>query len=246
MNAGQIYDYIDRIAPFSAQEEWDNSGFQVGERAKTVQKVLFALDATADLVREAHKKQCDLIVSHHPFLFRAQKQFTEQNPAYLAAKYNIAVISAHTSYDCADGGVNDVLARLLNLQNIQKPENGFYRLGETQYKTASAFAAYVKSVLNAPVCVSLPQKEIHLVAVCGGAAMELAFEAKQAGADLFLTGDAKHHEILDAAECGISVVAAGHFHTEHPAVLSLKDRVQAQFPETECMVSDQTAPYITV
>lgn len=246
MNAGQIYDYIDRIAPFSAQEEWDNSGFQVGERAKTVRKILFALDATAELVLEAHEQQCDLLVTHHPFLFRAQKQFTEQNPAYLAAKYNIAVISAHTSYDCADGGVNDVLAQLLNLQNIQKPENGFYRLGETQCKTALEFAEYAKSVLNVPVCVSLPQKEIHLVAVCGGAAMELAFEAKQAGADLFLTGDAKHHEILDAAECGISVAAAGHFYTEHPAVLSLKDRVQAQFPETECIVSDQTAPYRTV
>ena len=156
MNAGQIYEYIDSIAPFCRQEDWDNSGFQVGERAKEVHKILFALDATADLVREAHKKQCDLIVTHHPFLFQAQKQFTEQNPAYLAAKYNIAVISAHTSFDCADGGVNDVLAELLDLQNIRKSENGFYRLGETKCKTALEFAAFAKSVLHVTVAVSLP------------------------------------------------------------------------------------------
>ena len=204
MNAGQIYEYIDSIAPFCRQEDWDNSGFQVGERAKEVHKILFALDATADLVREAHKKQCDLIVTHHPFLFQAQKQFTEQNPAYLAAKYNIAVISAHTSFDCADG------------------------------------------VLHVPVAVSLPQKEIKVVAVCGGAAMDFALEAQTAGADMYFTGDAKHHEILDAAEYGLSVAAAGHFQTEYPAVVSLKNRVQAQFPEISCVLSAQTAPTVTV
>ena len=135
------------------------------------------------MVREAHKKQCDLIVTHHPFLFQAQKQFTEQNPAYLAAKYNIAVISAHTSFDCADGGVNDLLAELLDLQNIRKSENGFYRLGETKCKTALEFAAFAKSVLHVTVAVSLPQKEIKVVAVCGGAAMDFALEAQTAGAD---------------------------------------------------------------
>lgn len=246
MNAGQIYEYIDSIAPFCRQEDWDNSGFQVGERAKEVHKILFALDATADLVREAHKKQCDLIVTHHPFLFQAQKQFTEQNPAYLAAKYNIAVISAHTSFDCADGGVNDVLAELLDLQNIRKSENGFYRLGETKCKTALEFAAFAKSVLHVPVAVSHPQKEIKVVAVCGGAAMDFALEAQTAGADMYFTGDAKHHEILDAAECGLSVAAAGHFQTEYPAVVSLKNRVQAQFPEISCVLSAQTAPTVTV
>lgn len=246
MHAGQIYEYIDSIAPFSAQEEWDNSGFQVGERAKEVYKVLFALDATADLVREAYRNNCDLIVTHHPFLFRAQKQFIEENPAYLAAKYNIAVISAHTSFDGADGGVNDVLADILHLRNIQKPENGFFRLGETDCKTALEFAEYAKSILKTTVTVSLPQKEIKLVAVCGGAAMDFASEAKAAGADLFFTGDAKHHEIVDAAELGLSVAAAGHFATEHPAVISLKNRVQAQFPELECVLSTQTAPTVTV
>jgi len=246
MNAGQIYEYIDSIAPFVKQEEWDNSGFQVGERAKEVRRILFALDATANLVREAHEKQCDMIVTHHPFLFTAQKQFTEENPAYLAAKYGITVLSAHTSFDCAAGGVNDVLSEVLGLRNIRKPENGFFRLGETDCKTALEFAQHAKSVLGTPVLVSLPQKEIHLVAVCGGAAMEFAQEAKALGADLYFTGDAKHHEILVATEQDLSVAAAGHFATEYPAVVSLKSRVQMQFPEVKCVLSAQTAPTVTV
>ncbi len=246
MNAGQIYEYIDSIAPFCKQEEWDNSGFQVGEQAKEVRKILFALDATANLVREAHKKQCDMIVTHHPFLFTAQKQFTEENPAYLAAKYGITVLSAHTSLDCADGGVNDVLSEILGLRNTRKPENGFFRLGETDCKTALEFAQHAKSVLGTAVSVSLPQKAVKFVAVCGGAAMEFAKDAKALGADLYFTGDAKHHEILDAAEQDLSVAAAGHFATEYPAVVSLKNRVQTQFPEVECVMSSQTAPTVTV
>ena len=246
MNAGQIYEYIDSIAPFCAQEAWDNSGFQVGERAKEVRRILFALDATANLVCEAHEKQCEMIVTHHPFLFTAQKQFTEENPAYLAAKYGITVLSAHTSFECADGGVNDVLSELLGLQNIRKSENGFFRLGETDCKTALEFAQHAKSVLKTTVSVSLPNKEVNLIAVCGGAAMEFAKDAKALGADLYFTGDAKHHEILDAADLGLSVAAAGHFATEHPAVVALKNRVQTQFLEIECLLSAQTAPTVTV
>lgn len=246
MNAGKIYEYINLVAPFSRQEEWDNSGFQVGERAKEVRKILFALDATADLVREAHQKQCDLIVTHHPFLFTAQKQFTEENPAYLAAKYGIAVISAHTSFDCADGGVNDVLATLLELQNIRKTEDGMCRIGEITPQSTLEFAQKVKQALHTSVQISLPEQKVHTVAVCGGAGMSFAEAVKTAGAELFLTGEAKHHEILDACARNLAVIAAGHFETERPAVLSLKERVQTQFPEMECMVSDQTAPYMTV
>lgn len=246
MNAGQIYEYIDSIAPFSKQEEWDNSGFQVGECAQEVHRILFALNATAELVREAHRKQCDLIVTHHPFLFFPQKQFIEENPAYLAAKFNITVISAHTSYDCADGGVNDVLAQTLGLRNIRKTEDGLCRIGETDCKTVAEFAAFANSALHTPVTVSMPQKEIRTVAVCGGAGMEFAKTVQAAGADLYLTGEAKHHEFLEAAASGLAVITAGHFETEHPAVVALCSRVQAQFPEAECLLSEQVSVTVTI
>lgn len=242
MQVEQIYNFLDSVAPFANQEEWDNSGLQVGVQKQPIHRILFALDATAQLVYEAQKKACDLIVTHHPFLFSPQKQFIEENPAFLAAKFGISVISAHTSYDGAVGGVNDVLAEMLGLTGVRPSENKMFRLGYTDCKTAVAFARYAGGILHTPVQVTLPQREIHLVAVCGGAAMEYAQAARNEGADLFLTGDLKHHEALDAAEIGLSVAAAGHFATEFPAVVALHKRVQEAFPTIPCLLSEQTAP----
>lgn len=242
MRAEQIYDYINEIAPFAAQENWDNSGFQVGERAKEVKKILFALDATADLVREALDLRCDLIVTHHPFLFHPQKQFLDSSPAFQAAKHNIAVISAHTSYDCAVGGVNDILAETVGLTEVHPSECGMFRIGLVPKQSAKDFAKTVQTALQAKASVSLPEKVLRCVAVCGGAGADFINDAKAQGADLFLTGEAKHHEILDAAALGISVVCAGHFETEMPAVRALCARVQAQFPQIECILSKQTSP----
>ena len=128
-------------------------GFQVGERTKEVQKILFALDATADLVREAVEFHCDLIVTHHPFLFHPQKQFLAESPAFQAAKHNIAVISAHTSYDCAAGGVNDILAETVGLSDIRTSDCGMFRIGTVPAQSAKDFAKAVKSALQTQVSV---------------------------------------------------------------------------------------------
>lgn len=246
MRVEQIYEYINTIAPFSAQEDWDNSGFQVGERAKEVQKILFALDATTDLVEEAVTSHCDLIVTHHPFLFHPQKQFLDASPAFRAAKHNIAVISAHTSYDCAAGGVNDILAETVGLSDIRTSECGLFRIGTVPAQSAKDFAKAVQTALQTQVSVSLPEKVIQRVAVCGGAGADFIADAQSQGADLFLTGEAKHHEILDATALGISVVCAGHFETELPAVRALCARIQAQFPQIECILSKQTSPIFSI
>lgn len=246
MRVEQIYECINKIAPFSAQEDWDNSGFQVGERTKEVQKILFALDATTDLVEEAVTSHCDLIVTHHPFLFHPQKQFLDASPAFRAAKHNIAVISAHTSYDCAAGGVNDILAETVGLSDIRTSECGLFRIGTVPAQSAKDFAKAVQTALQTQVSVSLPEKVIQRVAVCGGAGADFIADAQSQGADLFLTGEAKHHEILDATALGISVVCAGHFETELPAVRALCARIQAQFPQIECILSKQTSPIFSI
>lgn len=242
MRAKQIYEYINEIAPFAEQEPWDNSGFQVGEREKDVHKILFALDATADLVLEAVAKQCDLIVTHHPLLFHPQKQFLAESPAYQAAIHHISVISAHTSYDCAVGGVNDILAETVGLSDIQISDCGMFRIGSVPLQSAKDFAKTVQTALCAHAFVSLPEKDVQCIAVCGGAGADFIETAKAQGADLFLTGEAKHHEILDACALDISVVCAGHFETEIPAVRALCNRIQAQFPQIECILSEQASP----
>lgn len=246
MLAEQIYDYINEIAPFAAQEDWDNSGFQVGERTKEVRKILFALDATVDLVQEAAISQCDLIVTHHPFLFYPQKQFLDASPAFQAAKHHIAVISAHTSYDCAIGGVNDILAEKVGLTEVRASDCGLFRIGSVPEQSAKDFAKAVQTALQTKASVSLPEKVIRCVAVCGGAGADFIAAGKAQGADLFLTGEAKHHEILDAVALDISVVCAGHFETEIPAVRALCARVQARFPQLKCILSQQISPIFSI
>ena len=242
MLAESIYQFIDTIAPFSLQEPWDNSGLQVGSLKSSVHRVLLALDATAEIVEEAKAKHCDMLVTHHPFLFKAQKQFIDRNPAYLAAKYGMTVISAHTSYDAAQNGVQDILAKDIGLSDVRIAEDGLLRLGETKQNTVLDLAKQTKTALAAQVLCSLPQKEIHTVALCSGAGGDLWEEALQNGADVFLTGEMKHHEVLDAAEKGLAVILAGHFETEIHAVEVLKTRLEEAFPEVEFCLSDATSP----
>lgn len=238
----EIYNYIDEIAPFSLQEEWDNSGLQVGEWGQEIKKVLLSLDATAETVEEAKQKHCDLIVTHHPFLFRAQKQFVNENPAFLAAKYGISAISAHTSYDKAENGVQDLLAKTLGLTHVRTCEDGLLRIGEAPKQTVRAFAEHAKEALHASVAFSLPQKEIKTVALCSGAGSDLWEEALGYGADLFVTGEMKHHEVLDANAAGLATLAAGHFETEIFAVEALKERLEKQFPKLEFCLSEEASP----
>ncbi len=237
-----IYNYIDEIAPFDLQEEWDNSGFLVGDGNAEVTRVLMALDVTSQLINAACDEGCQLVITHHPVIFRPQKTLINNNLAFLAAKKNVAVISAHTSYDCADGGVSDVLANTLGLENIRKPENGEFRYGEISETTVENFAKTVNERLNAHVSFCNDGKKVKTVAVCGGAGSDFLFEAKALGADVFVTGEAGHHDFLDACENGIGLITAGHFETETVSISPLKEKLQKKFGGVQFILYNQTSP----
>ncbi len=112
---GDIYDYIDKIAPFSLADSWDNSGLLIGDRSAKVQNVVVALDAGIDVVNEATKSRADLIVTHHPVIFKALKNISGSGIAHRLIRGGVGVISAHTNLDIADGGINDVLAERFGL-----------------------------------------------------------------------------------------------------------------------------------
>ncbi|MCQ2463647.1 MAG: Nif3-like dinuclear metal center hexameric protein [Clostridia bacterium] len=229
--------YIDEIAPFCYQEEWDNSGFLIGEPDKVVKKIGFCLDLSAQALESAKAECVDLIITHHPVIFRAQKSFTAGNIAYEAAAAGISVISAHTCYDAADGGVNDVLCGLLGLENVKEAEHGsvksILRCGETKITSAVSLAEKTAQVLNTTVRLSDAGRQIHNVAVCGGAGGDLWKYALSGGADAYITGEASHHEILDACAAGLTMIIAGHYETENPAVFELKKRVTQRFNDVE-------------
>lgn len=234
-----IYGFLDEMAPFRNQESWDNSGFLVGDPEKTVEKIAVALDVTEDTLEKAAEWGADLLVSHHPVIFNPIKNVLAGSPVYIALKHNISIISAHTSFDVAEGGVSDVLATITGLTEIEpllSDENGvaLMRKGRLRKRIqAKDFAEIVSCALDTVVRVSLPEKEIETVAVCGGAGASLLPEIRNEGIDAFLTGDGKHNDFLDATEMGISLLAAGHYETETVAMPVLKNLLKQEFPEIE-------------
>ena len=218
MKVRDIYRFIDKIAPFSLQESYDNSGLVIGSMESEVQRVLVALDVTKEIAQEAAEKGAQLIVTHHPPIFRAIKRLdTDSAAVYLAAR-GINVISAHTNFDSAV--MNDVLCEKLGLSPILPlyTENGVPCgcVCECTEISASDMAKKIKSALGCKVvryCDS--GKSISKVAVCSGSGGDFLEDAQNHGCDAFITGDVKHSVFIDAHNASLTVFDAGHFHTEN-------------------------------
>ena len=237
-----FYNFIDSIAPFETQESWDNSGFLVGDGEKEVTKVLVALDATEDVLNEADKIGADLIITHHPVIFGALKEFHPKNIAFLAAEKGIAIISAHTCLDIADGGVNDCLAAALGLKNVVKVDDGegLMRMGELEEElSCEEFIKYVAEKLDVGGIKYTPaDKKIKKAAVCGGSGGDLYPFAVKAGADAFVTANIKHNQWIEMRREGFCVLDAGHFCTENTVVDPLVEKLSVNFDDAVIIASE--------
>lgn len=118
----EVLSALERFAPLPLQESWDNAGLQLGLTETEVSGALLCLDVNERIVDEAMAKGCNLIVSHHPLLFRGLKTISDltdvQRTVMRAIKQGIAVVSMHTNMDNARGGVNFKIAQKLGLQNV--------------------------------------------------------------------------------------------------------------------------------
>ncbi len=240
-----IYDFIDSIAPFEKQCEWDNSGLLIGNPCREIPKIGVVLDITADAVKYATERGIELIVSHHPVIFRPVKSFLDGDVSYMLAANGISAICAHTSLDCASGGVNDVLAETLGFKNpvplSDSGETAMIRKVVIDETEADALAMLVADRLSTGVQVADCGKTIDTVALCGGAGGDFLHAVAESGCDAYITGEAKHHEFLAAYELGITLIAAGHFETENPVVAVLANRIKENF-ECEVEIIPQKSP----
>ncbi len=242
-----ISDYIDKIAPYNTKCEWDNCGMLVGDGDKQVKRVAFCLDLTYETLSLAKEYNADLIITHHPIIFKAQKSFVKGDLAYELAVSGISAISAHTCFDCADNGVNDVLCEILGIREIEAVPSKecvvpMVRMGNVEAIEPDKFALEVSHKLETVCRVVDCSNLIRRVAVCGGAGMDFLDDVINAGADAFVTGDISHHQMLFAKEKGVTVVAAGHFETEMPSMKRLMDIINNEYPELECTVLKQSNP----
>ncbi|MBR6005509.1 MAG: Nif3-like dinuclear metal center hexameric protein [Clostridia bacterium] len=241
-----IYDYINSIAPFERQSEWDNSGIAAGSFDAEVETAVFALDITADVVSFARKNNAQLVVSHHPVIFKARKRLMSNDPAYMLANAGLSAICAHTSLDIAEGGVNDALTEKLGYGKCpaltDDGEAAMVRVYEfDEPREIGEVAALTAKALETAVRYSDCGKPVKKVAVCGGAGCDFASLCAESGCDLLITGDVSHHDFLDGITEGISIIAAGHYETENPVVEVLANAIKKEFG-INALVAPSCAP----
>ena len=234
---------IEAVAPLGLQESWDNSGIQVGNPDMEVRGVMIGLDVTPALVDEALANGCNMIVSHHPLIFKGLKSVTgvtEVERALIkAVKHDVAIYSTHTALDNASGGVSVEMARLLDAE-VEcplvalpgRPDVGTGVVARFATPvTPTMFVARVKEAFHAPLARSSRYKatDIERIALCGGAGGSFIADAVKAGCQAYVTGDVRYHDFLDWGQ-KIMIVDIGHFETEAPAENILTDVLHKAFP----------------
>ena len=242
-----ILEFIEALAPTELKMDWDNVGLLCGRKDKQVKTVLVALDPFEAVCEEAAEVGADLLLTHHPLIFQPLSNVTDETTVGRAIltliRNNIAAVNAHTNLDCADGGVNDVLAGKLGLSDIRKVETdpeGLLRQGTVPFQSLADFLENVKAMLG---CNGLRYadggKQVNRVAVGGGSCGSAMYDVLAAGCDTFVTADIKYNQFCDAKALGLNLIDAGHFPTENPVIPHLAAKLQATFPEISVIVSEK-------
>lgn len=243
-----ILDYFEAFAPVSSAMDFDNVGLLVGDSEKAVSHMLVSLDITREVVLEAEKLGCELIISHHPVIFSPIKRLKSDSVPYLLARTGISAICMHTNLDLSKTfGVNICLAQAIGVKNPIKSEAGeCLFVGELENPTdIDCFALSVKSALGCKgLRYTAVNKSIKRVAVSSGSGGSEIFAAAQIGADILVTGEIKHHEINAANELGVCVIDVGHFKSEDVVILPLINRLSEEFPEIIFTKSEEYSDYI--
>lgn len=230
-----ILNFFESFAPLEAAMDFDNCGLLVGSKSMPVSKALVTLDITTEVVNEAEKLGCELIISHHPVIFSPLKQIDINSPVYALASKKIAAVCMHTNLDLSEKfGVNTCLAKAVGLTNIRRSTKGECMfVGELECATPTL--EFVKSVKSSLDCNGLryteAKKEIKTVALCSGSGGDQIFAAAEENADALLTGEIKHHEINAANALGISIIEAGHFKSEDVVILPLVKKLSEEFED---------------
>ncbi len=224
MKARDIIEIIDRFAPGSLQEDWDNSGLMAGDIEREVTSAIVALDCTMDVVDEAIDKGAQMIITHHPLIFGGLKKIgtdrVQERVLIKIIKNDLVVYSVHTNIDKVPDGVSGVMAEKLKLCNtsvldIDRDGYGLGIIGELQRSlSCHDFIVNLKDLFKVnTIKTSAPVREmINRVAVCGGSGSSLIDKAQKAGAQVLVTGDISYHHFF--CEDGFMIIDIGHFESE--------------------------------
>ena len=243
---------LERFAPLPLQESWDNAGLQVGLTETEVSGALLCLDVNEKIIDEAIQKGCNLVVSHHPLLFRGLKTISDltdvQRTVMKAVQKGICVISMHTNMDNAKGGVNYKMAEKLGLRDVQflapKTVNGVESGsgvigGLPEAQAADDFVLVVKKAfgVECAMCNELLRRPVRKVALCGGAGDFLLDDALKAGADAFITGEMHYHQYF-GYEQQIQICVIGHYQSEQYTAEIFRDIIEKECPGVKTIIAE--------
>ena len=236
MKIKEITDAIERFAPLALQEGYDNAGLVVGDPEREVSRALLAVDVTEEVLAEAEREGCDLVVTHHPIVFHPLKRLNEadyvQRCVARAVRRDIALYACHTNLDSAPNGMSWRLAEMLgvgNLRVLQPSETGdgagFGVVGELPEAIDTVeFMRIIQRRLEVSVIrySDIATSGVRRVAVCTGAGASLIGEARRAGADIYITADMKYNDFM-APDKALTVADIGHFESEYCAIQLIFD-----------------------
>lgn len=251
MTVNELNNYMETRIPRALSCEWDNDGLMCcpnGDRK--VKKALFCMDVTSAVVKYAVVNGFDVIISHHPMIFRGVKSVCEgggiSGRIIELIGSGISVMSFHTRFDALPGGVNDVLCELFGLSDVVRVEcEGIelLRVGNLPSAVAiDSFAANVAQTLGCPhLSYTANSREAYRVAILGGSGGDYIREARAAGADTYISGEIGYHNMVDSADIGINLIEAGHYYTENPSLVSLAKIVSEADSQIECEFYESNA-----
>ncbi len=238
MTVRELYTALSRRFPAALSAEWDSDGLMLSpDPDAPVRHVLCTLDATEEALAYAKAIGADVVLSHHPMIFRPLPSVTPDTPTgkrvVTALSAGLSVMSFHTRADAAEGGVNDLLAAALGLSDAAPFGDGLGRIATLTSSTSlDDFCAAVRSSLGAPVLlVGDAGRPVFRVALVGGSGKDEIPTAIAAGADTLLSGRLSYETVNEASESRINLIEAGHFYTEAPFPRHLSEWLPKEFPD---------------
>lgn len=244
MKAKAIMDLMNSWALPELIDDWDNTGFQIGDDNKDVSRILLALDLNDKICQKAIEENFHIIITHHPLIFKPINSITTSNYKekliYNLIRNEIVVYNAHTNLDRAEGGVSHQLGKLLGLKegkplhlNFEK-SFGYGRVGDIEEISLNDYIKVIKEQLDTEnvIVYGNQEKLIKRIAVCGGSGAEFIYDAYRENADIYITGDIKYHEAQMADELGLTIIDAGHYHTEKIILPVIKTYLESKSKES--------------
>lgn len=230
---------IEEFAPLNLAAEYDNSGLKIGNVNAEITGVIVTVDTNIDVVTEAVRKKCNLIIEHHPSIWKPLRALSCDIPLNRVliecAKNDIVLYSAHTNVDFAEGGLNDFVAQKLGLKNIYAIDSQSARVGITEKTDLLKFAKRVSEIFSDDniITVGNLDKPIEKVAVINGAGgnEEEMWLTYKEGADVFVTSEVKYNVTRLAKELDYAIIQVGHYESEAFFMQLIKNVINHKLPD---------------